>query len=146
MSENIEFSPEAMELLYNYSWPGNVRELSNVVARALALREGPVMGPECLPDTISSHRNKNLLGQTEIPSKSLIITINELSQRVQRLIQEDEIIDIKEAERLLKREVDSIIKEITERVLEKTGNDRVEAARLLNVSVRSLRYLLNEKK
>jgi len=146
VSENIEFSPEAMELLYNYSWPGNVRELSNVVARALALREGPVMGPECLPDTISSHRNKNLLGQTEIPSKSLIITINELSQRVQRLIQEDEIIDIKEAERLLKREVDSIIKEITERVLEKTGNDRVEAARLLNVSVRSLRYLLNEKK
>ena len=61
-------------------------------------------------------------------------------------MQEDEIIDIKDAERLLKREVDGMIKEIAERVLEKTGNDRMEAARLLNVSARNLRYLLNEKK
>lgn len=143
---NVEFSPEAMELLYNYNWPGNVRELFNVVARALALREGPVMGPECLPESVSSHRDNNLLGQTEIPSQRLIVTVNELSQRVRKLMQEDEIIDIKDAERLLKREVDGMIKEIAERVLEKTGNDRMEAARLLNVSARNLRYLLNEKK
>ncbi|MDD2553346.1 MAG: sigma-54 dependent transcriptional regulator [Desulfotomaculaceae bacterium] len=41
-----EFSPEARELLQNYDWPGNVRELSNVVTRAMAIRETGVMGAE----------------------------------------------------------------------------------------------------
>ncbi|RJP18738.1 MAG: sigma-54-dependent Fis family transcriptional regulator [Candidatus Omnitrophota bacterium] len=35
-----EFSPQAMEILMQYSWPGNVRELRTVVDRAIALAEG----------------------------------------------------------------------------------------------------------
>jgi DNA-binding NtrC family response regulator len=34
---------EAMRILVNYHWPGNVRELENIVERACALAEGPVL-------------------------------------------------------------------------------------------------------
>jgi DNA-binding NtrC family response regulator len=36
-------SPDAMRVLVNYHWPGNVRELQNIMERACALAEGPVL-------------------------------------------------------------------------------------------------------
>lgn len=42
-------SPEAMEVLLDYSWPGNVRELRNVLERAVILAEDQIT-PEHLPD------------------------------------------------------------------------------------------------
>lgn len=47
-------SPDAVEILMNYSWPGNVRELQSVVRQALLNVTGPVIVPECLPDEIRS--------------------------------------------------------------------------------------------
>jgi DNA-binding NtrC family response regulator len=37
-------TPEAMRILVSYHWPGNVRELQNIMERACALAEGPVLG------------------------------------------------------------------------------------------------------
>ncbi|HET7570987.1 MAG TPA: sigma 54-interacting transcriptional regulator [Gammaproteobacteria bacterium] len=37
------FSPQAMELLIGASWPGNVRELQNVIERAVALADTPLI-------------------------------------------------------------------------------------------------------
>ena len=37
------FSEEAMERMIEYPWPGNVRELQNVVQKALARTDGPVI-------------------------------------------------------------------------------------------------------
>lgn len=45
-------SPEALELLSNYSWPGNVRELQNVLKQTLLRSVGSVIIPEFLPDQI----------------------------------------------------------------------------------------------
>jgi len=47
-------SPEAREVLVNYSWPGNVRELANTVERLLILAPGEVIGPDDLPANIRS--------------------------------------------------------------------------------------------
>lgn len=54
-------SPEAMQMLLNYSWPGNVRELKNVIERAVLLSTGrhlqprdfnlPFPGPDYEPNT-----------------------------------------------------------------------------------------------
>jgi DNA-binding NtrC family response regulator len=39
-------------LLERYDWPGNVRELRNVIERGVALCQGPLLGPEDLPEVI----------------------------------------------------------------------------------------------
>ena len=53
-------SPEAMDLLTEYSWPGNVRELENTIERALLLSPDPIIPPEDLPkkllDALSGQR------------------------------------------------------------------------------------------
>ena len=41
-------TPELAHGLEAHNWPGNVRELENFIRRALALSNGPVLGPEML--------------------------------------------------------------------------------------------------
>ena len=48
----VEPAPETLEVLANYPWPGNVRELQNVVKRALALSNEPVISVDHLPDEV----------------------------------------------------------------------------------------------
>lgn len=44
-----QLTPEASELLLEYSWPGNVRELKNVIERAQLLEESERITPASLP-------------------------------------------------------------------------------------------------
>ena len=142
----VKFSAEAGALLQNYAWPGNVRELSNVVARAIALREDHTMGPECLPGSFSLRYGECFLEQPgNLSSQDPGKTIHALAQMMRKVILKKDSIDIKEISGILKSETDSIIKDIIKKALEQTGNNRLEAARLLNVSPRVLRYLLHEK-
>jgi DNA-binding NtrC family response regulator len=70
MQKTIEaIEPHAMDLLCRYSWPGNVRELENIIERAVALENGPVIRVADLPDyidnlTIETYRHT----PSEIPS------------------------------------------------------------------------------
>lgn len=141
-----EFSAEAEELVQNYAWPGNIRELSNVVARAIALSEGHTIGPECLPESLSLCYGDRFLEEPgNFSSQDLGKTIHKLAQMMRKVILNKGSIDIKELSGILKSETDSIIKDIIKKALEQTSNNRLEAARLLNVSPRVLRYLLHEK-
>jgi DNA-binding NtrC family response regulator len=61
-SMSLTFGPDAMAALVAHSWPGNVRELRNVVERAAALCDGPVItradlvfGREAGPSVLVSH-------------------------------------------------------------------------------------------
>lgn len=45
-------SPEAEDILAQYSWPGNVRELENAMERAVVLGVSEVVLPEDLPETL----------------------------------------------------------------------------------------------
>lgn len=44
-----QISPQALQMLMDYSWPGNVRELENVIERAIAVGEGDTLLPQHLP-------------------------------------------------------------------------------------------------
>ena len=46
---DLEFAPDALDLLTSYDWPGNVRELENVVERAVVLTQAPRIGAELIP-------------------------------------------------------------------------------------------------
>ncbi|MGB9858341.1 MAG: sigma-54-dependent transcriptional regulator [Moorellaceae bacterium] len=45
----VRISPEASEILTNYSWPGNIRELVNVLRQAAILCDGHRIEPRHLP-------------------------------------------------------------------------------------------------
>src|SRR5262249_17667089 len=46
------FSPDALDLLLNYSWPGNVRQMQSVLKQSLVQATGPVLLPDFLPPEI----------------------------------------------------------------------------------------------
>jgi DNA-binding NtrC family response regulator len=58
----MSFAQDAMAALMSHSWPGNVREMRNVVERAAALSDGPVItradlvfGREMGPSIVVAH-------------------------------------------------------------------------------------------
>jgi two-component system, NtrC family, response regulator AtoC len=45
-------SPEALDILTQYTWPGNVRELENMIERAVIFSIHPILLPEDLPQKL----------------------------------------------------------------------------------------------
>ena len=56
--EEVSMSPELLGWMENQSWPGNVRELKNTSIYMNALRTGPVIGMEDLPDQRYMEKNR----------------------------------------------------------------------------------------
>jgi two-component system response regulator PilR (NtrC family) len=117
--EATAISPEAMQRLVAYSYPGNVRELENILERALVLG-GSIILPEHLPETLSSSRDYEPLGQKRetsiIIDESLSFPIN------------------------LDTIMASIERSYIERALQQSSGERKRAAELLGVNMRSFRY------
>jgi two-component system NtrC family response regulator len=61
---------EAARLLVEHDWPGNARELQHVVARAVALADGPVIQAEHLPPELHASRGG-------LPHASLVLAMDE---------------------------------------------------------------------
>jgi len=116
-----EMSSYAMEVLMNYDFPGNVRELENIVERGVALEASNIILPESL--TLSSFRT----GQTESDAQ--------LASPFQVVANEEELFDMGLEEVMVETE-----KRCLSAALERTGNSKMRAAELLQVSFRSLRY------
>ncbi|RMG45603.1 MAG: sigma-54-dependent Fis family transcriptional regulator [Acidobacteria bacterium] len=57
------FTPAAIDALCRYSWPGNVRELENVIARAAALAEGPLIDVGDLPEALRNESGREGAGR-----------------------------------------------------------------------------------
>ncbi|HTY21149.1 MAG TPA: sigma-54 dependent transcriptional regulator [Geobacteraceae bacterium] len=111
----VRLSQNALRTLVGYQWPGNVRELENCIERGLLLCDGDLIDVDSLPESI--------VGRSELkPDPAAIMP---------------EILSIKKAEEILERE-------LIKRALEKTGGNRTHAARLLEISHRSLLYKLKE--
>jgi Nif-specific regulatory protein len=74
--KNLSISPEAMEVLRNYSWPGNVRQLRNVIDSSVVLADGKQILPRDLSlrdvGNISQNSSTNL--RIDPPSSSITTT------------------------------------------------------------------------
>ncbi len=135
-----------------YHWPGNVRELYNVVKRAVTLAEGEteVITVDYLPEKLKVPLH---LGQVSNNKRSTKDEVEDLEAYLQKWM--NGVLALwKNSDRLDLEQVISSVKELETKIgrsfvmkmLKETLGNRKEAAERLNISVRTLRYLLKEKR
>lgn len=107
-------SQEAMEILKKYDYPGNVRELENIIERTVALEAGSTILPESLPPFVNTPSGRKMASSQEIEIGA-------------------EGID-------LDRIVGQIEKELLIKAIHVANGTKKKAAKLLNISFRSMRY------
>ncbi|MDO9515899.1 MAG: sigma-54 dependent transcriptional regulator [Syntrophales bacterium] len=107
-----KISPYAMGLLTQYPFPGNVRELENIIERSVALETTNIILPENLEMAAAGGAAFPSADDIEIP---------------------EEGIDLNE-------EVATFERDLMKKALQKTGGSKTKAAKLLKVSLDSLRY------
>jgi DNA-binding NtrC family response regulator len=105
--------PDALKCLENYDWPGNIRELENTIERAVVLETEDLIGVASLPEEIF---------QAPSSTDNLIPAM-----------QGDDPVD-------LEKTLDNIEKNMLLGALSKTDGTINKAAKLLNLSFRSMRY------
>lgn len=124
VERSLEFAAETLDVIKAYSWPGNVRELKNAVERAVVLSEGSSIRPCDLPDRITRRFAND--GPTRLPSSP-----------------EPAFVDVElpdsapYSEQMRAAEV-----RLLQEALFRAGGLQVEAARLLSLPLRTLKYRL----
>jgi DNA-binding NtrC family response regulator len=112
---DCRISDAVMQIFRGYSWPGNIRELLNVIERALIVAPGPMILPEHLPLHLLSGGAQTMPAGATMLAPSVEASGSDFD------------LTIEAAER------DQIRK-----ALEAAGGKRMEAARLLGLSRRTL--------
>jgi two-component system response regulator PilR (NtrC family) len=110
---------ETIEMMKVYNWPGNVRELENVVERMIALEAGPNL----LPDSLPAHIREPLKARLDSLQNHLVWKKSG--------VKIDDVLSLVEREFVLK-------------ALEDSKGVRKDAAKLLSITMRSLRYRLEK--
>jgi two-component system response regulator PilR (NtrC family) len=113
----VRAEPEVMSALMSYHFPGNVRELENMIERAVTLATTDRLALDAFPNLVGlppAETGANAVGH--LPEDGLD----------------------------LERHLEEYERGIIIKALERTGGNRTEAARLLHVSFRSIRYRLSK--
>lgn len=118
-------SPEALDVLLNYSWPGNVRELQNVLKQTLLRSAGHVIIPDFIPERI---RTPNAVAAGEAGES----TGTDLKQFVDERLEGDSTDLYSEALEFMERYV-------VTRVLRVCEGNQSKAARMLGITRGCLR-------
>ena len=98
---------DTVRVLMNYSWPGNIRQLENAIEHAVAMTGAEKeIAPRTLPEDIIQPASSMLLPTVAIPDEGINFT----------------------------SVVSQLERELILRCLEKTGGNKRQAARLLQLS------------
>jgi two-component system response regulator PilR (NtrC family) len=117
MSVDIEgVESDAMRILLNYAYPGNIRELQNIVERAVTLTRGQMIGVDVLPPHLQEDSFSRVTQDLEVPAEGLD----------------------------LEGMVEKLERSLISKALERTSGVKKDAAELLGISFRSLRYRLKK--
>ena len=137
-------SRDVLDLLTTYDYRGNVRELENIIEHAVTLERGTEVSFESLPAYL-----KNSVSVTaepepvrEQPEKRRSVERPAVSRAVMEPVPEA---DIELGDGIaLEGVVEDLERRLIEQSLEKANGNKTEAARLLGISFRSLRYRLKK--
>jgi two-component system response regulator FlrC len=113
--QELEFSAAALDHLRRHRWPGNVRELENAIQRAVALCSDSVITPEELVLATGSDDGADVAPS----SAAKVVPAGVTTMR-------------------------DMERELIRKTLEDTGGNRTRAAKVLGISLRTLRNKLNE--
>lgn len=132
----VKLAPAALDALLEYSFPGNVRELENILERALAFANDGLIEATDL-----------VLKAALTPKAAVVPLVAELATElaapkaaVQNIQDVQPLTGINDIPGSLPDHLDDVEREIIRRALSKTQFNRTQAAELLGISFRQLRY------
>ncbi|MGM0714513.1 sigma-54 dependent transcriptional regulator [Brevibacillus parabrevis] len=145
-----EIEPDAMELLQRYDWPGNVRQLLNVLNQTIALHECEKLRAEHLPAQLRQRTLQTKLpGQSHPEPSSVEQAIERECERfvesLTRVLPSIEGVDFDYLQKRIKLLEGEVGRAIIEKGLSETKGDRQLLSKKLNITKRTIRYILNEK-
>jgi two-component system, NtrC family, response regulator AtoC len=122
-------APEALEVLRQYPWPGNVRELQSALKQALLRASGAVLMPEFLPESLTKRNGSAPLTSAEDGLSMAQFIDHQIAAGSEDLYAES----LRRLERLL-----------VTKVLQHTGGNQLQAAKVLGITRGSLRNKVRE--
>ncbi|HYX93313.1 MAG TPA: sigma 54-interacting transcriptional regulator, partial [Myxococcaceae bacterium] len=137
LNKHIEgITHEALAVLGSYSWPGNIRELENFIERILLFADGPLIGVADLPE----HIRVGPPTPSTPAAQPVALAAGALPQ--------PELIAAPAAEGglkdLVRARAAELEKDLIIRALEETGGNVTRAAKLLQISRKSLQTKMKE--
>ncbi|MFF2529920.1 sigma-54-dependent transcriptional regulator [Brevibacillus sp. NPDC058079] len=141
-----EIDQDAIELLQRYDWPGNVRQLINVLNQTIALHECERLRAEHLPANLRSRTVQ--VHPPTVPKRIEQVIDHECERFVDTILRLVTSVDGIDFDYLIKR-VKQLEGEIGRTIIEKglteTNGNRQLLSKKLNITKRTIRYILNEK-
>ena len=114
------YERDVIDMFMKYPWPGNVRELENFIERSVALEKENVITTKSLPKELVYNITESVMSVDSIDS----------------LLAENDF-DYTEY-------MDKISRQVLVKALEKNNSNLKMTAKMLNMSYRSLRYLISK--
>ena len=133
-----QVSPGAMDLVRRYSWPGNVRELQSVLKQALLVAAGSILVPDFLPAAF--RRAVTEVGAAAGLSGATATGLNgfsALGQLIENSLQSG-------SDNLYEETLKGMERLLLTRVLQHTGGNQLQAAKILGITRGSLRTKIRE--
>lgn len=116
---------EVIDYFYNYAFPGNVRELENIIERMMIFESNNILTTTYLPLEVKKQ------------TKSIILNNNEIG--IDFTFEENMKVDLEEI-------LDKVERYYLLKALNYSNGVKKDAAELLNLSFRSIRYRLEKHK
>ncbi len=147
----LSVNAQAQQMLLQYPWPGNVRELENVVQRAVVLCTGRVITPSHLMFDDAQSMDMSSLQDTVLdlaPTAPVPTPVTTETLPVEVVVASpspDSFMAPASSDSLLPRDLLSAVKSSEHQVILaalQASESRIEAAKKLGISPRTLRYKL----
>ncbi|TMQ34619.1 MAG: sigma-54-dependent Fis family transcriptional regulator [Planctomycetota bacterium] len=133
-----QIAPEAMALLRDYPWPGNIRELQSVLKQALLLAAGPILVPDFLPASLrKGGADRQAAALASQPQADALDGFAAFAPHVEARLKEG-------AENLYEEMLRRMERLLLTRVLQHTGGNQLQAAKILGITRGSLRTKIRD--